>query len=135
MRKRNGFNEFLSVLWLESKYNDPNGPHKTYESFCTSREYLEFHALATSLANRARTCKQLARTALNDGLTEAQEKRDQSNDAAMMDLAGKLGVYLEIQGDPRGYTVKLRTPKSKMYNTMAGVDGGWGVPGSQGHED
>ena len=131
MRKRNGFNEFLSVLWLESKFNNyPEGLHKDYESFCTSREYLEFHALATSLVNRARTCKQLARTALNDGLTEAQEKRDQSNDAAVMDLASKLGVLLEIQGDPRGFTVKLKTPKSKKYNTMGGVDVGWGVPGS-----
>lgn len=43
-------------------------------------------------------------------------------------MAESLGVTLELGGDPRGYTVKLMTPKSGRYNTWGGAECGWGVP-------
>ncbi len=44
--------------------------------------------------------------------------------------ANRLGVTLTLGGDPRGYTVKLMTPKSGKYNTWGGAEDGWGVPTS-----
>lgn len=123
---------FLEVLWGESKYT------KYAENFTEFLEdphlhsaVNEFEGLADELLKRAKRCGNYALKSCNYGLTENQERLDAANDSAMVELAKTLGVSLEIQGDPRGNTVKLKTPKTGRFNNpLGGREVGWGVPGS-----
>lgn len=119
--------EFLEVLWAESRFGEQT---KTFTEFASTKECSEFHSLAMSLMKRARICNRLAIKQCNVGLTEAEQARDERNDDAIVDLANLLGIGLSIQGDPRGCTVKVRTPKTGRSNTLGGAEVGWGVPGS-----
>jgi hypothetical protein len=59
---------------------------------------------------------------------EWREHRQEVVSDRLERMAESLGVTLELGGDPRGYTVKLMTPKSGRYNTWGGAECGWGVP-------
>lgn len=78
----------------------------------------------------ARRTHRYAEIACNRELSAGEEKRSEAVDKEILELGKKIGVKFEIQGDPRGFTVKLKTPKSKRYNTWGGVEVGWGVPNS-----
>ena len=56
------------------------------------------------------------------------EKREKQLESRLHALAAEIGVTLSLGGDPRGFTVKLMTPKSGKYNSWGGAEDGWGVP-------
>lgn len=119
--------EFLEILWAESRFGEQT---KTFTEFTRTKEWSEFYSLAMNLMKRARTCNRLATKACKVELTEREQLRDERNDDAIADIANLLGVSLEVQGDPRGFTVKVRTTKTGRGNTLGGAEVGWGVPGS-----
>jgi len=63
-----------------------------------------------------------------DEWSEWRDKKESQIERRLFELAESIGVTLELGGDPRGYTVKLMTPKTERYNTWGGSESGWGVP-------
>lgn len=57
-----------------------------------------------------------------------RKKRETQIERRLFELADSLGVTLSLGGDPRGFAVMLKTPKTKRYNTWGGEEEGWGVP-------
>jgi hypothetical protein len=62
---------------------------------------------------------------------EVAAKKDEEREAKLEEklktFEANHGLSFHTQGDPRGYVVKLHTPKSERYNTMGGKSEGWGV--------
>ena len=63
-----------------------------------------------------------------DKWSEQRDKKESHIERRLFELAERIGVTLELGGDPRGYTVKLMTPNTERYNTWGGKECGWGVP-------
>ena len=42
-------------------------------------------------------------------------------------MGEEYGLKFEIDGDPRGFAIKLKTPKTGRYNTWGGRETGWGI--------
>ena len=55
------------------------------------------------------------------------EKRQQQIEKRIQVICDKIGCRVDLNGDPRGYTVKVILPSGK-YNTWGGKESGWGVP-------
>ncbi len=55
------------------------------------------------------------------------EKKTAAVEARAKKLAESLGMTLDCQGDPRGYTMKLQMPNG-AWNTMGGQQDGYGIP-------
>jgi hypothetical protein len=72
----------------------------------------------------------LAQKECNQELTQRQKKMQENAQRELGFLIGStaLGVMFTFDGDPRACTVKLRTPKTKRYNTWGGAEDGWAVP-------
>ena len=64
----------------------------------------------------------------SDEWSEQRDKKESQIEKRLFEIAKSIGVRLELGGDPRGYTVKLMTPKTEKYNTWGGAECGWGVP-------
>ena len=62
--------------------------------------------------------------AKHDAYCEAQEKR---MERLITKAATDIGLTVDFQGDPRGYTVKVQLPDGRS-NSFGGD--GWGVPNS-----
>jgi hypothetical protein len=63
----------------------------------------------------------------NNAERDRRDKQREELRAEIEYVAEALGVGVELDGDPRGYTIKLKLP-SKRYNSWDGVS--WGVPTS-----
>lgn len=91
----------------------------------------EVMALARSLMRKASTSQRIAEMLCSVEMSERRqariEKQDESNDAAIERLCKQYGLECRLQGDPRGYTVKVILPSGR-YNTWGGEPYGWGVP-------
>lgn len=83
---------------------------------------------ARELMRLARKCAHFAEAACGE-LSPRQAALDEANDRRIEELCEAFGASVLIQGDPRGFTVKLLLP-SGSYNTWGGHENGWGVPGS-----
>lgn len=92
-------------------------------------EPLEAAAAARALMKLGATCSRLAVDACNRELSEAEKAKDARNDALIKAWAQRYGLKVHLNGDPRGYTVKVVLPSGR-YNTMGGKEDGWGVPTS-----
>jgi hypothetical protein len=62
---------------------------------------------------------------------EVAAKLDDEREAKIEDSVRKIGVTYGLQfhfdGDPRGFVLKMKTPKSGRYNTWGGRETGWGI--------
>jgi hypothetical protein len=77
------------------------------------------------LANRHEV---LAEIACGVDVGDKFEQEDKELDAAILKLAPCPGIKsIRLDGDPRGYTVKLMLT-SGAHNTWGGKECGWGVP-------
>lgn len=95
---------------------------------------LPIHTLAqyaTTFARLARTSQRFAELACNRELSATERRTDEATDRALRDLAEGLRIRIKLDGDPRGYVVKLfiSDPKTGrlFYNTMGGEEAGWGI--------
>lgn len=63
------------------------------------------------------------------GWDEAAEKRDLANESALQTTAKALldvyGLTVEFNGDPRGSAIRIKTPKTRRYNSLSGD---WHIP-------
>lgn len=90
---------------------------------------------ARLLMRHGATYERLAEVECSVELSEQQaarlERRQQQLEQRMRKLVARLGERFDINfnGDPRGYTVKIKLP-TKRYNTWGGEELGWGVPTS-----
>ena len=63
----------------------------------------------------------------NIGLTPGQEANVEKVNSKVRDITEKLHTSIIINGDPRGYALKILLP-SKDYNTWGGQEDGGGIP-------
>lgn len=75
----------------------------------------------------AATLARLAVVNCNRELTKAEDKRDDAATARVLARAKALGLEADVDGDPRGYVVKLHLPGGS-FNTWGGKESGYGVP-------
>jgi plasmid stability protein len=104
---------FLAVLHLESRM-DPGEVNR-------AGGLILRHAATHGRYAEAECCRELE---------PWEAKKAAQTEKRLEALAEELGVTLSLEGDPRGFTVKLKTPKSGKYNTWGGAETGWGVPTS-----
>lgn len=55
------------------------------------------------------------------------EKRIEQVKRNICSLLKELGIDARFNPDPRGYAVKMATPKTNRYNTWGGKEDGWGI--------
>lgn len=55
------------------------------------------------------------------------EDREAKIEQELAALGNKYGLTFDTSGDPRGYVVKMKTPKTGKYNTWGGASEGWGI--------
>jgi hypothetical protein len=55
------------------------------------------------------------------------EKREGQIERRIQQLCAEIGCKVDMNGDPRGYTIKVFLPDN-AYNTWGGAESGWGVP-------
>ncbi len=120
--------EFLDVLWQESVFH---GLHECFDEFRETGEmWPAFELAAEQLLLCARKSADLALKYCNGPWNDFDQRADDANDDKIRQLARVFGVNIQIDGDPRGLTLKLKTPKTGRYNTLGGRETGWGIPGS-----
>ena len=95
-----------------------------YPEFATSFELATRHHGDTlysfqvevlgAIISKAKSYHSLQEHSCNFGLTERQEKREQTLEKQIMGLAECLGMKVEFQGDPRGYVVRLICGKTEI---------------------
>jgi hypothetical protein len=79
------------------------------------------------LVKLARAHCKLQEHSCNGELTPRQASREKNIEK---EIAGICKVYQltpEFQGDPRGYTVKVHSPKKNVWNTWGGAESGYGI--------
>ena len=77
-----------------------------------------------------RIAKDLQRTAVkecNRILTLGEKSTQACLEFELESLAKLYGLRFSVDGDPRGYVVKLHTPKSGKFNSFGGQEEGWGI--------
>lgn len=88
-------------------------------------------AMGRNLMARATTAQRLSELFCSVEMSEAetarQERKDEVNDAAIEAICKAWGLKARLDGDPRGYVVKLLLPSGR-HNTWGGAECGWGVP-------
>jgi len=125
------------------------GQHEERESFlnvlCEESEsgWLDIRSAGLLILRHAKTHGRLAVDACNgigpfatgkeiDRWQERLDRKEELLERRLHEIATGIGVSLELGGDPRGFTVKLQTPKTGKYNTWGGRECGWGVPQPEG---
>lgn len=100
----------------------------------------QYDSLASTLSRIMRMCPAHARIAeafcsedMGDKKRARLEKRDAQLEATMTRIAGELPsskngpCELVFQGDPRGYTVKLKVPNAPNSGNTWGLGGEYGL--------
>lgn len=64
----------------------------------------------------------------NVGDSDYLMKRQEWLRKAMIKIANPINATLKFGGDPRGSTVRVMMPKTKLYNSWGGAEEGYGVP-------
>ena len=64
----------------------------------------------------------------NVGDTDYLMKRQRALRSSMTKVGNTINATLKFGGDPRGFTVKVMMPKTKLYNSWGGAEEGYGVP-------
>lgn len=82
---------------------------------------------SAELIKLGNTLSNLAVADCNYGLSPRQETRRENIIKRISAIGKELGVTFETNGDPRGYVLKLMTPKTGAYNSMGGASEGWGI--------
>lgn len=113
----NKFSQDLVKLWGHILMNLPvNGDNNFYHFACFCRD--------------ARALQGLAIAECNGDLTPRQKARQRTLTAKVQAYARSIGCEATVEGDPRGWVVKLHWPdlgQNAPYNTWGGVESGWGV--------
>lgn len=89
--------------------------------------YRDMTDLAQELMNLARAFHRLDEAACNYGLTPRQEKRVERMEERLTVISQQLGIAIDHNGDPRGFSVYLHLP-SGTSNSFGGREVGYGVP-------
>jgi hypothetical protein len=100
---------------------------------CTYEEYATLAETCSLIARHAKTYRRLAEIQCGDGIHSGEwvnanwdwlEKRDQQVENRLLALANELpnGVRMELQGDPRGYLVRLIVTDESGVERTVGVD-------------
>lgn len=81
------------------------------------------------LLQLARQHGRLCEIYCNRGFAPREERKKQRIEKRIHTICLELGkgFRAKLNGDPRGYTVKLILPSGR-YNTWGGAEDGWGVP-------
>lgn len=69
--------------------------------------------LARALMRHAATDDRYCCKDCNEGLSEAEEKRQEANQERILSLCQEWGIVPHFNGDPRGATVKLQVPSGR----------------------
>lgn len=107
---------FAEILLSESNFED--------------EQDTGFQDLLNELLIRSKKRARFALAMCNRNVSDKEKQDDEVNCRWLNRIALMLGVRVTIDGDPRGYTVKLLTPVTGKYNTWGGKEVGFGVPGS-----
>jgi hypothetical protein len=83
--------------------------------------------MARTLMRYAATAQRYATLECNRGLTTAERERCNANRLRIAAWQVLAGMSVDIDGDPRGYVVKVHFPDGS-YNTWGGRESGYGVP-------
>lgn len=92
-------------------------------------EPLEAAAAARALMRLASTWQRIQVDKCNRPQTGTDEAREFKTENLLVGWAKRYRLSLDLGGDPRGYTVKVKLPSGR-YNTWGGKEDGWGVPTS-----
>lgn len=100
----------------------------------TTSEILKVCSLIT---RHAKTYARFQEAACNREMTSWEVRREAQVEARIVALVeslphtGEGPIAIKLQGDPRGFTVKLVLPPCyRAYDTWGGVEDGFGVPNS-----
>lgn len=91
----------------------------------------EFRAIFHTILQMTHEYQLLAVKACNEELSEKDKRRELEIEKWLSERGSYLGIVFTFNGDPRGYTIKMKTPRSGKYNTWGGAEVGWGVPCSE----
>jgi len=61
----------------------------------------------------------------------ALEERQANIESSIQMTVQRYGLRAKFSGDPRGFTVKLHTPKGGVFNTLGGATEGYGIGRTQ----
>ena len=100
---------------------------------CTYEEYATLAETCSLINRHAKTYRRLAEIECGDGIHSGEwvnahhewlEKRDRQVTARLLALANDLpnGVRLQLDGDPRGYVVRLIVTDESGVERTVGVD-------------
>lgn len=79
------------------------------------------------LLRNASAAQRLAVAACNRELTTRERERGDRLESGFATIATRNGASARVEGDPRGYVVKLAL-RDGSYNTLGGLESGWAVP-------
>ncbi len=91
---------------------------------------LDARSIALSLVRHAKALRRIAEIACERDLTAREQCADEEHTLAIQALCKRISVGVRIDGDPRGYVVKLHfgpTPGKQPGNTWGGPETGWGI--------
>jgi hypothetical protein len=75
----------------------------------------------------AKSLHKIAEHDCNGTMTTRMERQSENTEHKIQVIAKKYGLRATFDGDPRGYVVKLHSPKSDVYNTWGGAESGYGI--------
>ncbi len=85
---------------------------------------LEKIAFIDWLFTQARRVQTLNERACNVGLTDKEQKRSDKLDQAIIDRCKEWNIQVEVNGDPRGFPIKLILPNGDCNSAWERV---WGI--------
>lgn len=99
--------------------------------YSDSRKAKEFRAIFHTMLRMTCEYQLLSVKDCNEGLSKEDKLRELEIEKWLVERGSYFGVVFTFDGDPRGFTIKMKTPRSGKYNTWGGADVGWGVPCSE----
>ena len=106
--------KFLDVLVQESSH--------------TSEDFIR--ELGNQILVLAKKNQRYSELECNRVLTKREQYLSGKVEENIRSIGERLHVSFSFDGDSRGFTVKLKTPRTGKFNTWGGKEDGWGIPTS-----
>jgi hypothetical protein len=116
--------KFLTAIRIEANLCDDDVYSNGYSA-------KEFRKIFYTMLKWVSEYQLLAVKDCNKGLNDDDKFRESEIEKWLTERGAYLGVVFTFEGDPRGFTIKMKTPRSGKYNTWGGADVGYGVPCSE----